>query len=330
MQDPGNSINQKIAIYIFSFNRGKFLENCLKSTQYCAPGFDVTVIDDSSTDEMTLQILKEFGDKVEVIQIAPNDSKFNVGGLQNNMNYAFQDALQKGRQYTLIIQDDMQLVRKITEADIASIDKFFEANPNSAQLYTCFMKSQWRDYDDTMMYLDSSSQAYLRKLGGKRHAGYSDVGLFSVQRFFELFGLLRVNINGRSNEELTVQMLERHNNTIAEENGIQVGFYAYPFMVYLPLPITYWRKKRNLYSEFKDWMGGVGFYPCEYMTDENCWALFNRDLSERPYPEKRLNCPGLPHCNVWRFTGGNAALIARGGWRRILGKSLKRIERISF
>ena len=92
------------------------------------------------------------------------------------------------------------------------------------------MKSESQDYDDSVMYLDSSSQAYLRKLGDNRYAGLSDIGIFYISRFIELFGFFKVNIPGIINENQTLQKIERYNNSLAEKKGIQLGFYAYPFI----------------------------------------------------------------------------------------------------
>jgi hypothetical protein len=330
MQNNRNSINQKIAIYIFSHNRGKLLENCIKSTEVCASGFDVTVIDDFSDDEYTLQVLKKFSGKVEVIVMNPNDSEFGILGLHSNMNYAINDSLDKGNEYCLFMQDDMQMVRKITQNDIKNFEKFFEANENSIELNPCFLKLESRNSYDSTMYIDSSSKAYLRKLGKVHFAGYTDIGLFHVSRFSELFGSIHTRIDGVGKDEHTIQMIERYNNDIAEDKGIQVGFYVYPFYFQLPFPITSQTRNKKLYLELIKRIAGYGFYPSEYMTEKEVYKLYERDLSEKAYAEKWLNCPDLPKCNHWSVIGGNHALIARGGWRKFLGKILMRFERIGF
>src|SRR5690606_8707842 len=97
--------------------------------------------------------------------------------------------------------------------------------PNSAQLHTCFMKRFYQELDQQQMVEDPSGQAYLRPSNYPGYSGYSDVGLFHVERFFTLFGDLRNK--------------EYDNNIFAQQNGIQMGISITPFMMWLPFPKSY-------------------------------------------------------------------------------------------
>ena len=138
-----------IRIYVFSFNRGVFLENCLRSIEICAPSCEVLVVDDQSNDQKTKDILKYFSDKFQILIVGEHaEVEHKTGGLNNNMSFAFSDAREKGFRYVLFLQDDMQLVRPLIDDDIVNAEKFFIANENSAELHTCFISSdEFRESD---------------------------------------------------------------------------------------------------------------------------------------------------------------------------------------
>src|SRR5690606_21926670 len=57
---PDNDIQVlKMLFCIFSFNRGRFLQNCVDSIEQCAPGARIVVFDDSSYDEATKEVLEQ-------------------------------------------------------------------------------------------------------------------------------------------------------------------------------------------------------------------------------------------------------------------------------
>lgn len=302
-----------LSIYIFSFNRGKFLDNCLQSVAVCAAGLPVTVIDDQSDDPSTLATLEKYRQHLKVITAGEATiSEHKTGGLYNNMRFAFEDAKANGKKFALFLQDDMQLVRPILARDIEGAAAFFAANPNAAELHTCFMKRFFSERDDKLTQPDSSGEAYLRPSDYPGFSGFSAVGLFDVARIDQLFGEL--------------QQGEYANNEYAQKNGIQMGIATRPFMMWLPYPISHRGKTRNLPLQIVESVAGCGFYPYQVMGLETIGRLLERPLEQRPYAEDWLECDALNRIPVWSFAGGLSNLKARGGVRGWLGERLYRLR----
>ncbi|MDZ7736265.1 MAG: glycosyltransferase [Gammaproteobacteria bacterium] len=182
-------------IYLFSYNRARFLENCLASIRDCAPQCGVTIVDDSSDDRATVDLLRRCQGTHEILK--PEGAvKIDVpyGGLYNNMNMALCHARDCGRERVVFIQDDIQFVRRLTETDVEYIEAFFSRYPRSFKLQTTFLKKGLKPYDERRMTLDAESRVYFRRREGPGLIDFSDVGVFHVPRFFESF---RGNTRGR-------------------------------------------------------------------------------------------------------------------------------------
>ncbi|MBC7185339.1 MAG: glycosyltransferase family 2 protein, partial [Marinobacter sp.] len=52
--------------FVFSYNRGPHLKNCIESIETCAAGHRVIVYDDASEDPETQQILRDIETRHEV------------------------------------------------------------------------------------------------------------------------------------------------------------------------------------------------------------------------------------------------------------------------
>lgn len=300
-------------IYVFSYNRGIFLDNCLKSIEDCAAGIPVTVIDDQSDDPNTVAVLNKYKHTLNIIKAGEAEiSEHKTGGLYNNMRFAFRDARQSGKRLVLFLQDDMQLVRPILPGDLEAAIAFFENNRNAAELHTCFMKRFFADTDERLTKLDRSGEAYLRSPDYPGFSGFSAVGLFDVERFDHLFGGL--------------QQGEYANNEYAQRCGIQMGISTRPFMMWLPYPISHRGKTRNIPLQIVESVAGCGFYPYQIMTDDEVTQLLDRRPEQRPYAEDWLDCGPLNKAPVWSFAGGLSNLKARGGLRGWLGYKLYRLR----
>jgi hypothetical protein len=230
------------------------------------------------------------------------------------MSFALSEAKGKGIRYVLFLQDDMQLVRPLIDHDIVNAEMFFSSNKNSAELHTCFMKMLQADQDEPLTRIDNSGKAYLRGSGCKGHSGFSDVGLFNVDRFFELFA------------DFKLTQGENFNNEYADKNNIQMGISINPFMMWLPYPVSFRGKNRSIPLRVIEFFGGCGYYPYSVMSSSEVNTFINRDIEKKPYAEKWLTANGLKHVRFWSFSGGIANLIARGGIRAWLGRLLYKIN----
>src|SRR5688572_9727605 len=131
-----------IAIFIFSYNRGRFLENCLGSILDLMPDGPRYILDDGSDDPFTQDVLGRYSDRFEVSGPSNDHAvEKKTGGLYGNMNHAMRIAVTSGYRRVLFIQDDMQLVRPFTARDHQFVDEYFSGNHDCIQLVTTFIRS---------------------------------------------------------------------------------------------------------------------------------------------------------------------------------------------
>jgi glycosyltransferase involved in cell wall biosynthesis len=257
-------------IYVFSYNRGKYLRNCLESLGRHAADMSVTVVDDGSRDPDTRSVLDEFSSQVRVI-VNEGGSGSSLGGLYRNMNWAISSAREH---WVLFIQDDMQLVRDVTEEDFAHIDRFFRAYPDSIEFQTCFIKGTTKIFVGDGIELDRDVPAYLREPERSNRAWFSAVGVFHAGRMKERGIELRDSES--SNQAHVAQFADR------------MGLSPYPFMMWLPFAESVKFRRKGLLQRYAEWRAGAGLYPFRAMSEEEVQRLFARDLSTLPIADKIL------------------------------------------
>ena len=124
-----------LIVFVFSFNRGRFLLNCIKSIDSFLDGFEVVIVDDESTDKDTQNVLAAVSKRHRVLK---NDGvgeyEEKTGGLAGSMNMAMAYAAERGYEYALFIQDDMQLVRPVLNEDFSNISSYFDKIINTMHI----------------------------------------------------------------------------------------------------------------------------------------------------------------------------------------------------
>src|SRR5690606_38958042 len=91
-------------------------------------------------DSETLSILTTLKSQVEIIfGNSGSGREMKTGGLYSNMNLALEISEREGVDEVLFLQDDMQLVRRISDRETLEISTFFSENPRVIQLQTCFI-----------------------------------------------------------------------------------------------------------------------------------------------------------------------------------------------
>jgi len=295
----GCTMTAPISIFVFSFNRGIFLENCLSSIELCASDLPVTIIDDGSTDPDTIKTLSRLSQKYEVILPKAKESEAKTGGLYANMNHALKMAHSNGISRALFIQDDMQFVRKITHEDFNVINRFFQLNENCIQFQTCFRRLDVKRKLETSCYTDKSNSALLIKDDmQKGKDNFSATGVFDVDRSLNLLGSFVVG--------------EGANSSLCRERGIKKPYSLFPFMNWLPYPTSHRGKVRKLSHRLIEYLGGSGFHPITYMSDAEIDYLFSRDPLSIPLAEEWLFSKSSPRHDLWSTAGGEYNLVARG------------------
>lgn len=307
----------RLRVYVFSYNRPRFLENIVRSVETLVPGTALTIIDDDSKDRRTRRLLAGYEARHQVMRPSTHATRqmHKTGGLYANKTLALDDALANGAEYALYMHDDQQIVRAVDDSDLARFDAFFEANPRAIELHACFLKRDLSEPDEQYTELDASGNAYLRILPGARgHKHFTGSGLFHVARTRQTLGEFALG--------------EKANEAQLKERGIFLGFYAWPFMAWLPFPISYRGKKRALSHRTMEWLGGGGFHPIDYLNGDAERAFMSRDVVRRPVAEDYLVAPSAPKTEKWSTMGGFYNASARRGFRKSVARLIwKKVRR---
>lgn len=261
----------KMEVFVFSYNRGKYLRNCLESLRRHAPACPVTVVDDGSRDRETRAVLAEYCQSARIV-VNDGSAASSLGGLYGNMNWALSAAT---AEWALFVQDDMQLVRDITSADIDHIGRFFRAYPDAIEFQPCFAKGSTRAVVGDGLTVDENVPVFLRDTTKSNRAYFSAVGIFHANRVRERG--IRLLDSEAKNEEYIAEV------------AAPIGLSPYPFMMWLPFAESVKFRHKGLLQRYAEWRARAGLYPFRALTDEEVEQLFRRDLAELPYAEKLLS-----------------------------------------
>ena len=290
-----------LCIYVFSFNRGQFLLNCLHSIETCAPGIRVCIIDDNSTDSYTKSVLADIKKQYFVEKNSnEEDVELKTGGLSGAMKFAMQMAKRDDVKLAIFIQDDMQFVRHLKDSDIKGYFEYFESVPNAIQISTTFIRELSRDSFSEDYDTSKNDHAYIR-FQNREHgkSSFSDTGVFSVSKFFDLFQNFEIG--------------EGANSEKARNLGLVCGRAIYPNMCWLPYPRSFRGKKRSLKHMVFEKFGRSGFYPIDIMTNKQEVYFLERDRSVLPIMERFLSAPKSPRKDIWSTGGGEYNFVCYGG-----------------
>ncbi len=301
-------------IFVFSFNRGRFLTNCLNSIKKCNLDIDVTVIDDNSDDPETHKILNTIEVDYGYELIKANKDKTlekRLGGLYGNMNRALSISKERKKDYIIFIQDDMQFVRKICPADLNIVEKVFEDYEDIQQVQSCFLKNLMVDRYQSLLSPLKESKCFVLDGNKSDHGAFSAVGIFYAPRFEKNNGLFVAG--------------ERNNHKSMLEKGIKLAQLEQPFMMWLPYSTTYYSKKLNLKHKVIETVAQCGFYPIDIMDEQTHKRMIDNKEGKLPIAEHWLKADGLNDYPTWCFSAGVINLFARGGLRKKIAQLLWKV-----
>jgi len=279
-----------VHIFLFSYNRGRYLRNCLISLHKHAPDYPVTVVDDGSSDPLVEETLDEFQDSISVLRAATRDEAY-LGGLYSNMQWALELAEEE---LALFIQDDMQLVRDLEPRDEAHWQRFFETHPDAIELGTHFLKPSRRADSSSRFILDRQVPIYFRNPRYSRRAYFTAVGVFHTGRMKAL--------------DWRFAATEGENNQQAQALGARLGITPFPFMMWLPNAESSKFRRRGLLHRFAEWYRDCGFYPYASLRDEQIDWLWQRDPEKLPFATEILSPRGLNPDAPWLFEDATKSL----------------------
>lgn len=286
-------------IFVFSYNRGRYLRNCLASLSRHAPRYPVTVVDDGSTDPAVEAALVTFKDQVQVIR-NERESKAYLGGLYANMQRALDDSVEE--EWLLFIQDDQQIVRDLDARDERHWRRFFDAYPDAVELTATFLKPNRRP-GSLKFTIDPDVPVYFRDDSVSRRAHFAATGIFHAARLRQA--------------GWRFSPTEGDNNQRALEQGLRMGFTPYPFMMWLPNAESSKFRRKSLVHRFAEWYREFGFHPYHPMTQEEVARLHERDIGELPLAQELLRAVDMVPGKPWRFEDATKSF-------RFLHRHLKR------
>lgn len=271
--------------YIFSFNRGRFLDNCVTSVERFAPDALIFIYDDQSDDPGAIRVLDRLSRKHQVIPNNPDVSDKH-GGLHANMQAAFN--AMPDDEWFCFMQDDMQVVRPVTFDDIAYVDEFFTRYPNAGFLHPGFLKGCNRERDIGLIRYDPSMGVYFRRQG-KNSAGtyYSDIMISNSSRL--------------RSRAWRFDRREAKSEKSAKASFSEMGFMLNPFVMWLPSVPAYRGKKKTFALRYAEKLQKAGFYPLIDMTVNDVTKLMRRDPAVLPVAEDFLRCTNPDIEKPWAY-----------------------------
>jgi len=292
-------MKSKIPIYVFSYNRPAHLLNAVLSTLEHTSSM-VYVVDNYSSDPETIQIL-EVCKRLDRVTIILHDSKRvggKVTGLWDLMTCALRHCNDMNYKYAIFMQDDMQYVRDVLIEDDNKIREIFESNKDMAIIQNTYMKSVSENNLSLSCYQKRSSYVFIREdCHPSLIKNYTDTGIFNIQRILEVLDQFQVS--------------EAANNILFGKKNLKLGFYYSPFVMFLPSPVTYRGKKRDILHKFIEFFGGAGFYPYKPISNQQL------DFDVLTHPPLDADYLSLKNYDTFKgtefiYTGGCILLKRRG------------------
>ena len=257
---------------VFSYNRGRFLENCVASVERHAPGCEIIVIDDRSDDPATRESLAGLAERHEVLMpsVESDQLTFKFGGLYHNLQLGL-DAV-KTDELICTLQDDMQLVRDVTPADYKSINASFDSDVQTGFLHHAFMKGEHRERYKREVSFDQSSNVYVRSRSDQSS------GIYFSAIFIARADRLRA-------VDWKFRMSEPANSLQAARHFKPMGYLRDPFAMWLPCVPSHRHRRKTWAIKRGEKQIGAGYYPFRSMDEAAARAFVGRDHGQLPIAE---------------------------------------------
>lgn len=274
-----------LTVCIFSFNRGKYLRNCVDSIRRCIPDADIVIFDDNSSDPETCAYLKKVSASYQVIR-PEKQGTIKHGGLYHNMDSALRRF--HNRRLVCFLQDDTQVVRPVTFEELSALDQIFEKTDGLGFIHPCFVRGIDLTKRPVTPLPGPAPELFFRKDTGQS-AGihYSDLVVFRPGR------LINAGWEFKQSEPSNDQQAKR-----------LFGMMAYmwlPFAMWLPEVPAYRGKNKTLGLKLAERKKGVGFYPFQLWSDSQVAELKARSGNKLPVAEDFLICMPKNPPRPWTY-----------------------------
>lgn len=276
---------EALTICIFSFNRGRFLKNCVDSILTCIPNAEIVIFDDNSSDPDTRRYLEEAGTFCRILgpQVI---GTIKHGGLYHNMNAALD--LFSDRSMICFLQDDTQVVRPVSESELRDIEQVFEESPELGFVHPCFIRGVDLAKRPVTPLPGPSPELFSRKPTGQS-AGihYSDLVVFKPDR------LIRAGWSFHQSEPA--------NDNQAKGMFGMMAYMWLPFAMWLPEVPAYRGKKKTLGLRWAETRKKVGFYPFVLWSEADVSRRKQRGSRQLPVAEDFLECFPYAPPKPWTY-----------------------------
>ena len=288
----------KIPVYIFSYNRLRYLKNLIDSVEKFYPYSTIYIVDDGSDEIEMLSFIERNQNKYHFI--LPNGEQcLDRGGLYYNLNYCINHAATNNYEHVLFAVDDLQVVRSVSENEISKDIQFLSDNSSSIFCIAASFLPLSEKFVGIEGGLHVKKDYYLPN--DEFESGvyrFSESGFFSVENFIKLMGKFE------NSENLNQQKCKERNLLLAHA--------CFPIGGRLPFQ-EYRRRGRDKRAiALLNQVSKRGFYPFEEMTETQVGALFAREKSQLAYAEKWLHAPGVQQ-TIWSFWGESFGVELLGG-----------------
>lgn len=250
-----------VLICVFSYNMGVTLANCLQYIKEFAPEYDVILMDDGSSDPVTLNVIDCHSHLIKdtFVNRDPKERRKH-GNLYGNIQHMCDYATEKRYRYIFLIQDDMQFVRPLSADVLLQYGHLFDADEMLLQVDPRFLRS-----GANFEILDNGS-AYKNE----GITSYADVGIINLHRFRDSGWKLAEG--------------ERANRDGLAALGYKRVYPRTPVLMHVPFPQRY----RNGKLRRSPLLWNRGNYGYHGMTDQQIADMDARGPLELPFFRKYL------------------------------------------
>ncbi|AQQ66665.1 hypothetical protein Mag101_02625 [Microbulbifer agarilyticus] len=294
-------------IFVFSYNRGAQLENCVRSIEACAPQCQLTIVDDGSDDPATQAVLREAACRHQVIDRTA-ESGHKLGGLYANMQAAYEMA--SADELMCFLQDDTQMVRPLTEEDIEALRASFANQSDLGFISPAFVRgiSLRRKVDRDFRF--DTDRNFWFWYPRKRSTGT----WFSA--------LLIADPKRLRKHNWQFEVGESVNNRRAAKMFCRMARMRVPFAMWLPNGGAYRGKQKSLALRFGEWVRNCGLYPLQVMSAVEVNGLAQASPVRLPVAEEFLKTDKKVR-QPWAYDPMQGA-----GWLKLLDRIERKVRKI--
>ncbi|MCA0899602.1 glycosyltransferase family 2 protein [Microbulbifer agarilyticus] len=294
-------------IFVFSYNRGAQLENCIRSIEACAPHCRLTIVDDGSDDPATQAVLREAAQRHQVIDRTA-ESGHKLGGLYANMQAAYEMA--NADELMCFLQDDTQMVRPLTREDIEVLRTSFASQPDLGFISPAFVRGiSLRKKVDRDFRFDTERNFWFW-YPRKRSTGtwFSALLIADPKRLRE--------------HNWQFEVGESVNNRRAAKMFCRMARMRVPFAMWLPNGGAYRGKQKSLALRFGEWVRNCGLYPLQVMSAIEVDSLAQSSPVRLPVAEEFLKTDKKVK-QPWAYDPMQGA-----GWLKLLDRIERKVRKL--